>query len=154
MLPCMINNYQENAFQYIIVLQCFPSGQMRGIILLIIIVLLLLIFFLDVGFHIVWFHKTSIPSPQRGFFSSKTPTHLWKFQLSSYILLLIFMHLINRLVSENPSLCMQMYFLFPAVCIRRLREPTTSQEIPIPSVGDYGYFLKLHMQDHEEKVKK
>ena len=118
---------------------------MRGIILLIIIitiitVLLLLIFFLDVGFHIVWFPKYPYLPHRRDFFSSKTPTHLWKFQLSWYILLLIFMHLINHLVSENPSLRMQMYFLFPAVCIRRLREPTTSQEIPIPSVGDYGYF--------------
>ena len=26
-----------------------------------------------------------------------------------------------------------------------LQEPSTLQEIPIPSVGEYGYFLELHI---------
>ena len=54
--------------------------------------------------------------PQGRHFFSKMPPPLWKFQLS-------FIH----------------FFTFFG-----LTEPPTPQEIPIPSVEEYGYFLELH----------
>jgi len=56
-------------------------------------------------------------SPMEGIFSNTSPP-LWKFQLS-------FIH----------------FFKFFG-----LIEPPTPQEIPIPSVGEYGYFLELHIR--------
>ena len=75
----------------------------------------------------VWFQKLSIPPPQKGFFLRPPPpptTSLWKFQSS-------FIHLLKFL---------------------GLWEPPTPQEFPIPSVGEYGYFLELHYEEHTEEV--
>jgi len=59
--------------------------------------------------------EISIPPPQKGFFSNASPP-LWKFHL--------------RFIR-----------LFKFVGLPELPIP---QEILIPSVGEYGYFLELH----------
>lgn len=60
--------------------------------------------------------EISLPPPREGF-SHPLPQPLWKFQ----------------------------YKLDTCFICFGLREPPTPWEIPIPSVGEYGYFLELHI---------
>ena len=70
-------------------------------------------------FGIVWFQKLSIPPPQKGFFLRPPPTSL-----------------------EIPVKLHTFTQIFGP-----LRIPPPPQEFPIPSVGEYGYFLELHIDN-------
>ena len=73
-------------------------------------------------FGIVWFQKLSIPPPQKEFFLRPPPPTSLEIPVKLHIFTQIF----------GPL---------------GIPPPPPSQEFPIPSVGEYGYFLELHIDN-------